>query len=277
VRIRTWNSALAAGIILAVGAWGCNEGTNEKPVSREASSSAAAPASAPRPAAAPSISVSGKVLETMDAAGYTYMKLSVGGAEVWAAVNQTKVKEGETVTVADAMEMDGFESPTLHRKFDRIFFGSLAKPGAPGENASAAQDQAPPDHPDDPRYREMMAKQHAAAAQGPSKVGDVKVPRAAGGKTVAEIVADRKALADKEVAVRGKVVKFLPGIMGRNWVHIRDGSGSADKKDNDLTVTTHDTTAVGDVVVVKGTVKIDRDFGAGYQYPVLIEEAKLSK
>jgi hypothetical protein len=124
----------------------------------------------------------------------------------------------------------------------------------------------------------MMAAQHAAAAQGPSAaVGDVKVPRAEGGKTVAEIVAQRKALADKEVTIRGKIVKFLPGIMGRNWAHIRDGSGSAENKDNDLTVTTNDTAAIGDVVVVKGTVKIDQDFGAGYAYPVMIEKATLIK
>jgi hypothetical protein len=138
----------------------------------------------------------------------------------------------------------------------------------------------PPGHPDasDPKFREMMAAQHAAAAQGPSAaVGDVKVPRAEGGKTVAEIVAQRKALADKEVTIRGKIVKFLPGIMGRNWAHIRDGSGSAENKDNDLTVTTNDTAAIGDVVVVKGTVKIDQDFGAGYAYPVMIEKATLIK
>ena len=311
MKISRTNIALAAGLILAFGA-ACNEGTKEKPVSQEAanapapapapaapsSDGGAAPAPAPAPPSpsvasspaaasspgAPEGSVTGKILETMDSGGYTYMKLSAGGGEVWAAVNAAKVKKGQTVTVVNAMPMDGFESKTLHRKFDRILFGSLAEPGAPGkaapiDSSAAQQGQMPPGHPDasDPKFREMMAAQHAAAAQGPSAVGDVKVPRADGGKTVAEIIAQRKALADKEVAVRGKIVKFLPGIMGRNWAHIRDGSGSADKKDNDLTVTTNDMAAVGDVVVVKGTVKIDQDFGAGYQYPVLIEQAKLAK
>ncbi|HET7452343.1 MAG TPA: nucleotide-binding protein, partial [Thermoanaerobaculia bacterium] len=204
--------------------------------------------------------------------------------EVWAAVNATKVKKGQTVTVVDAMPMDGFESKTLHRKFDRILFGSLANTEASGkagpiDAAAAQQSQMPPGHPDasDPRFREMMAAQHASAGQGPANVGDVKVPRADGGKTIAEIVAQRQALADKEVVVRGKIVKFLPQIMGRNWLHIRDGSGSAENKDNDLTVTTDDTAAIGDVVVIKGTVKIDQDFGAGYAYPVLVEKATLSK
>jgi hypothetical protein len=79
------------------------------------------------------------------------------------------------------------------------------------------------------------------------------------------------------VAVRGKVVKYNPGIMGKNWIHLRDGSGSNEKKDNDLTVTTSDSAAVGGVVLVKGRVHLDRDFGSGYVYSVIIEDAKVSK
>jgi hypothetical protein len=123
-----------------------------------------------------------------------------------------------------------------------------------------------------------MAAQHAAAAAGPSEVGDVKVPKASGSdaRTVAEVYAQRAALKEKPVTIRGKVVKYNEGIMGRNWVHLRDGSGSAGK-DNDLTITTVEKTAVGEVVVVKGTLRIDKDFGAGYAYPVIVEDAKLSK
>jgi biotin carboxyl carrier protein len=311
MKIREAHLVIAAGVVLAFVAIGCNEDTKNKPVSQEAStaapapapaspgsdsasapaSSANAPSGAPSRAAAgdvaanpPAGSITGKVIETMDSGGYTYMKLSSGGGEVWVAVNAAKVKKGQTVTVVNAMAMDGFESKTLHRKFDRILFGSLAVPGAEGkappiDSAAAQQGQMPPGHPDasDPKFREMMASQHAAAAQGPADVGSVKVPKAEGGKTVAEICSERRTLADQEVIVRGKVVKFLPEIMGRNWLHIRDGSGTAEAKDNDLTVTTSETAAIGDIVVVKGTVKIDQNFGAGYAYPVLIEKAKIAK
>ena len=71
-------------------------------------------------------------------------------------------------------------------------------------------------------------------------------------------------------------MKWNAGIMGKNWLHLRDGSGAAGK-DNDITITTSDEAAVGDVVLVKGTVRVDKDFGAGYAYPVIIEDAKLSK
>jgi len=65
--------------------------------------------------------------------------------------------------------------------------------------------------------------------------------------------------------------------MGKNWLHLHDGTGSAAKKDNDITVTTSGLAAVGDVVLVKGVVHLDRDFGAGYTYSVIIEDAKVSK
>ncbi len=77
--------------------------------------------------------------------------------------------------------------------------------------------------------------------------------------------------------MRGKVVKFNPEIMGRNWLHLRDGSGSAEKQDNDITVTTSDMVAKGDVVTIRGKVALDQDFTAGYAYPVMIEGAKVVK
>lgn len=97
------------------------------------------------------------------------------------------------------------------------------------------------------------------------------------GRTVAEVIGQRAQLAGKTVAVRGKVVKFSPGIMDRNWLHVRDGSGSTASKNDDLLVTTQQTVAVGDLVLVRGTVRTDQDFGAGYTYDVLVENATLDK
>jgi len=234
---------------------------------------------APAPASAPSSdAMTGTVLETMDSGGYTYMKLKTAGGEVWAAVNQAKVQKGQAVTVTSPMLMQNFESKTLHRKFDRILFGTLASSASapPGGQAPAL----PPGHPatsGSGATPASMAAQHAAAASGPEDVGSIKVAKAEGGKTVAEIYGQRAALKDKEVAIRGKVVKYTPEVMGKNWIHLRDGSGSRDKKDDDLTVTTTATAAVGDVILVRGIVHLDRDFGAGYSYSVIIEDAKVSK
>jgi hypothetical protein len=105
----------------------------------------------------------------------------------------------------------------------------------------------------------------------------VKVSKATGAnaRTVAEVVNGAQTLKDKAVEVHGKVVKYNPDIMGKNWVHLRDGTGKADDGSNDILVTTMATTKVGDVVTASGTVRTDKDFGAGYAYKVLIEEATL--
>ena len=136
-------------------------------------------------------------------------------------------------------------------------------------NAPAAATNPPPGNTD-------MAKMHAGFAK-PVDVGDVKVAKATGpdARTIAEIVGKRTALKDKPVLVRGKVVKYTPGVLGKNWVHLRDGSGSATEYTNDILVTTSDQTKLGEIVTAKGVVHTNKDFGAGYAYKVLIEEAKL--
>jgi len=226
-------------------------------------------------------SVTGTILETMDAAGYTYLKLKTAEGETWAAVNESKVEKGQTVTVLNPMPMNGFESKTLNRTFDVILFGTLA-PGA-GSTAPAQAPAAPAASTGmggaPAAVPASMAAQHAAAATGPDVTEKISVAKAEGadGRTVAEVVAQRATLKGKTVAIRGKVVKFNAGIMGKNWIHLRDGSGTPEGKDNDVTVTTNDTVAKGDVVLVKGTVAVDRDFGSGYTYALVVEDAKVTK
>lgn len=122
-----------------------------------------------------------------------------------------------------------------------------------------------------------MPEGHPMVATPVQDVDLAGIARAEGGKTVAEIYAERTALAGQTVAVRGKVVKANANIMGMNWLHVRDGSGA--EGTNDLTITTAAATplpSVGDTVVVTGAVVIDKDLGMGYQYPVLIEDATVS-
>jgi hypothetical protein len=274
---------LSAVLLAALAVAGCKK--------KEPAPVQAAPTAMPVPAAAPSATIKGKVLEKLDAAPYSYLKLQTADGEAWAAVPKTDTAVGSEVVVNGAMPMNDFESKTLKRKFAVVYFGTLpgaegapamggapagmggapaGMAGAPGGmgGAPAGMGGAPVD----------MAAQHAAAAAGPADVGNVKVAKATGAdaRTVSEVYAQRASLKEKPVTIRGKIVKYNEGIMGRNWLHIRDGSGTAGK-DNDLTVTTGDKAAVGDVVVVKGTVRVEKDFGAGYSYPVIVEDAKLSK
>ena len=201
--------------------------------------------------------VKGEVLETMDAGGFTYMKLKTKDGEVWTAVRETSMKPGTQVTVQNGMTMKDFQSKTLKRTFPLIVLGDLA--GAP----AAARGTGNP---------------HASAAAVPD-TPDMKVDKAKGAnaRTIAEVIAKSTELKDKPVLVRAKVVKFNGGIMGKNWIHLRDGSGSANDGSNDLLATTLDQANVGDVVNIEGVVRTDKNFGSGYAYKVMVEDAKVKK
>lgn len=92
--------------------------------------------------------------------------------------------------------------------------------------------------------------------------------------TVAALNQNKAKLVGKTISAKGKVVKVNDGIMGRNFLHIQDGTGDA--KSNDLVVTSKQTAKVGDQVAISGVVVINKDFGSGYSYPLLIEEASVT-
>jgi hypothetical protein len=212
----------------------------------------------------PGETIQGRVREKIDVAQYTYLRLENGSGEVWTAVPKSQVAVGDSVTVANAMWMENFKSSTLDRTWPRIAFGTLssAPASAPTTVAASAPSTAelPPGHP-----------QPAA----PVDVGDVHVAKAPGprGRTIADIHAQKAELKEKPVAVRGKVVKATNGVLGKNWLHLRDGTGSGDTAD--LTVASTETAPVGATVLVTGTVRLDRDLGAGYHYDVIVEDAHI--
>ena len=218
----------------------------------QAASTAAAAQDAP--------TVTGPVIETMNAANYTYVRVKTDTGDVWAASGEFKVAVGDRVTLALEMPMENFRSQTLKRDFPLIYFTTRIAPE--GEPLPAMP---------------AMMSAHGQGGGAPEAAAQVTEPiaPAPGGTTVAKIWADRKALAGKTVTVRGKVVKFNGGIMGRNWIHIQDGTGAAADGTNDLLVTSDAAAKAGDVITVTGTVAVDKDFTAGYAYAVMIEGAKI--
>lgn len=210
---------------------------------------------------APAASVKGEVLEVKNVANFTYLRLKLEAGETWAAVIQSKVNKGDTVTIENAIVMKNFESKSLKKTFPTILFGSLGGTAASAAHAAGGHtlDMASP----------LIPKK--------LETGDEQIAKASGAnaQTVAEVVSKGAELKDKTVLVRGKVVKYNADIMGKNWIHLRDGSGVAADGTNDILVTTANTAQLGDVVTVKGVVHTDKDFGAGYAYKVLIEEATL--
>lgn len=116
---------------------------------------------------------------------------------------------------------------------------------------------------------------HPIPAEPTDAVDLSGIARADGGRTIAEVFADKDQLAGQPVVFRGKVVKVNANIMGKNWLHVRDGSGT--EGTNDLTVTTTGVLPeIGDTVLVSGAVAVNKDFGMGYQYDILIEDAEVT-
>jgi len=226
----------------------------------------------------------GKVIEATNTAGYTYVLVDTGTQKTWAATTQFAVQPGDTVVVSPGMSMPNYHSRTLNRDFEAVYFtGSITVNG--GESAPTAA-ILPAGHPPvegvaattlpagHPPIGGEAAPQKPAAAK-PAKVDLAGIQPAKDGKTVQQIVEGKAKLEGKTVTVRGKVVKYNGDIMGKNWLHIQDGTGSADKASNDLTVTTATDANVGDTVLVTGKLTLNKDFGAGYKYAVILDDAQV--
>jgi hypothetical protein len=202
---------------------------------------------------------SGKVIETMNSGGYTYVHLDKNGKKLWVAVPEMKVVVGREMTFQAGYEMHNFTSKSLNRTFDVILFSG----------GSADRPEMPSGH------KTPVDKTSGSTAAASSADKTIKVRKAAGPEayTIAEIFAKQTELNNKTVVVRAKVVKASAKIMGANWIHLQDGTGDANKKTHNLVVTTDGMPKVGDVITIKGVVSVDKDFGSGYKYDVIVEKA----
>lgn len=202
----------------------------------------------------------GTVAETMNSGGYTYILLQTKAKMFWVAIAESTVTVGEEVVLASGMEMLEFHSKSLDRTFDSIIFSE----GMISQGGEAA-----------PKPKK---KTYGSSGAKPSIQENVKVEKAGGGNayTVAELFKKRKELDNKDIILKGKVVKVTARIMNKNWLHIQDGSGSAQDGDNDMVVTTMDLPSVGDTVTIKGVLFSDKDFGSGYKYNAIVEFGQVS-
>jgi hypothetical protein len=203
--------------------------------------------------------VSGVVREAIASAGFVYLRLETPGGEEWAAVQGDAAPPiGSGVTIHVATTVSGFHARSIDRTFDTLHFGSFEGEG------EAAHTSAP---------------LNRGAGPTPLATNLVDFVRSSGGsaRSVADIYAARGSLGGQSVTVRGEVVKYTAGVMGKNWIHLRDGSGTSAAGNDDITITTLDSAEVGSLVTATGVLRLDRDFGSGYAYPVIIEDARLVK
>jgi len=195
------------------------------------------------------------VNEVDQTSDYTYLLVQQSNKEYWIAVSKTEAKVGDRFYFLDAMEMNNFESKELNKVFDKILFV---------DNLSKEPIDA-------------KTKKEAAIAKVKNEMqqllDSIKISPVEGGYSIGELYEDANAHNKKTVMVRGQVVKINMDIMDRNWVHLMDGTKGEDR--SDLTVTTKEIVKIGDTVTFEGTLNLDREFGAGYVYPLIIEDAVL--
>lgn len=194
------------------------------------------------------------VEEIIQTSAYTYLRAMEGSKEIWLAIEKQEVKKGETYYFRDPMEMANFKSRELNRTFKSILFVQKFS-----DKAEAASNS--------------MVKGSATGKKAAELKKGISVKPAEGGITIAELYAKKDTYAGKTVKIRGEVVKYNNDIMKTNWVHIQDGT--ANSGNFDLTITTSAVVKVGDVVIFEGPITLNRNFGAGYSYEVIMQDAKL--
>jgi hypothetical protein len=191
------------------------------------------------------------VIEVIQTSNYTYLQVFENNQKFWIAIARQEAKTGDVIYFTNAMEMNDFKSKELNRIFPSILFVNDPSTTPPTEKTMG---------------------------QSPGKITAQRLPEISveplkDGITISELFKNKSNYAEKKVKIRGVVVKYNQNIMGKNWAHIQDGTESGSSYD--LTVTTMDALEEGSVVTFEGVIRLDKDFGAGYTYDVIMEEAKV--
>lgn len=277
---------LAAGFAAVLTFTACSNQEDTKAPSTEAKKPAVAQEqkAAPQAPAVPIASasaLSGTIVETFDGGGYTYIQFDTGTEQKWAAVGQTTVAVGDKINLKPGPVMKDFHSRTFDRTFPEIIFSS----GLIGANDVAASTGT---NFGDALQVEGMGMMPPAGAmeqvsggsiQAVTPAQEVAIDKVEGenGYTVEEIFSQAADLSGKKVKIRGKAVKVSPNIMGKNWIHLQDGTGNAASNTHDLVVTSAGIPEKDSIIIIEGVLATDKDFGAGYKYGVIIEEAVVTQ
>ena len=185
------------------------------------------------------------VMEVLPTARYVYLRVKEGSDEFWIATIKREIEVGKTYFYRDGLLKTNFESKEHNRVFDRMYLVSTLLQHDHGDRTSSQESES----------------------SQPAINGNIDVK---GSIKIADLVANPKKYEGKVIQISGKCVKVNPNIMGRNWIHLKDGS----KDDFDLVITCSSAVHEGHLVTMIGKVALNKDFGAGYQYPIILEEGE---
>ncbi len=200
-----------------------------------------------------------KVLEVIQVNAYTYLRVIENDKEKWVAVPTTKAKIGDVFFYKGGMEMANFESKELNRTFKSvIFLESISKNKIENKNNSF-------------QHKELNLSKKST----PEKEDSIKIEHSNGVMSISKLLEEKEKFKGQKVKIEGKVTKFNSQIMSKNWIHLQDGTAFNGKFD--VTITSSEMVKLGDVVILEGIVSTNKDFGYGYFYDLIIENAVIVK
>ncbi len=194
-------------------------------------------------------------LEVLQTTSYTYLRVKENNIENWLAVPKMEAKVGATYYYKNGVEMKDFQSKELGRNFESVFFlgGVTTSPDALKKPAQSASS-------------------YTSTAKSTLVKREIDVEPAEDGITIAELFSNKEKYEGKTVKIRAQVTKFSAAIMNKNWVHLQDGTEH--NKKFDLVATSANVFKVGDTITITGKIALNKDFGYGYLYEVMMEEAE---
>ena len=225
------------------------------------------------------------VQEVLQAREYTYLRAKENDKEIWVAVPTMQAKTGDTYYYEGGIEMKKFESKDLNKVFESVLL--LERLNREPNSSSAIAADKPYKSTEEPATAPEAAPATAdGAAEGGAATGEgykrkatppeklnIKIEAAKGGISIAKLFAEKESLSGKTVKIKGRVTKYTPAVMKKNWIHIQDGT---DNKGNfDLVVTTDKEVQVGDIVTLEGKIGLNKDLGYGYFFDVIMEDAQV--
>ena len=193
--------------------------------------------------------------EVLPAGNYVYVKVKEGNREFWISTGTQKVQKGSTYLYSEALLKTQFESKEHDRVFDTLYMVTTLIPKSHGLEYTKKTSS------------ENFSEKTGAIKEMTVESTEMKVPFV-GAVTISELVKDPKKYEGKKVELRGECTKVNPAILNRNWIHLKDGS----QDDFDLVITSDEEVTKGATITIRGIVRLDKDFGSGYSYKILLEE-----
>ena len=190
------------------------------------------------------------VNEVLPTQKYVYMHVTEGEDSYWVATGKQEVEVGEKYFFKGGLLKTNFESKEYNRIFDQVYLVSKVVPLNHGSKTDTQSEKSQKEETKPNKFK--LTFDH----------GNDFVK-------IADLVKSPDKYAGKTIKMTGQCTKLNANIMGLNWIHLKDGT----MDDYDMVLTSKTAVPEGHIIKVEGTVAVDKDFGAGYKYDILLEDA----